>query len=293
MTDSTTDHKFHHLANGHKLCYQLFGDSGGFPILYCHGFPGSRLDAAIADKAASKLNACIIAVDRPGFGQSDFQPQRQMNDWVGDMNSLMMALQHDRYSVLAVSGGAPYGMLLAEHLSENIHRLSIVCGLGNLSQSDSDNAMGLIQRLAVKSIRAFPKLVLLLNRYISSRFINRFPNIAFKIAISGAPKVDREALMNEETKNIILASAQEAFRQGGEGAAWDIYLATQHWQANLLNIKTKTYLWHGELDTTVPIEMAYEHAKHIPHCQTIFLPKEGHFSLPLNHIKTILSQLIK
>ncbi|MBL1293023.1 MAG: hypothetical protein COB61_004040 [Thiotrichales bacterium] len=189
-------------------------------------------------------------------------------------------------------------MLLAEYLSENIHRLGIVCGLGNLSQSDSNNAMGLIQRLAVKSIRAFPKLVLLLNRYISSSygnhpFINRFPNIAFKIAISGAPKVDRDALMNEESKNIILTSAQEAFRQGGEGAAWDIYLATQHWQANLLNIKTKTYLWHGELDTTVPIKMAYEHAKHIPHCQTTFLPKEGHFSLPLNHIKTILSQLIK
>jgi len=50
-----------------------FGDPDGKPILYFHGAHSSRLSGKVLAPVATKLNARVIAADRPGFGLSDFK----------------------------------------------------------------------------------------------------------------------------------------------------------------------------------------------------------------------------
>jgi pimeloyl-ACP methyl ester carboxylesterase len=73
------------LPGGRGLCYAEFGASNGIPVVYCHGFPGSRLEAAFADRIASTLGARLIAVDRPGMGMSDYRAERTILGWADDV----------------------------------------------------------------------------------------------------------------------------------------------------------------------------------------------------------------
>ncbi len=118
------------LADGRRLAYAEYGNRKGSPVIYCHGFPGSRLEAALMDASAKQLGLHVIAPDRPGYGQSDFQPGRRLSDWPTDIAALLDTLSVPRCSVLAISGGGPYALACAEHLADRIDNVSIVCGLG-------------------------------------------------------------------------------------------------------------------------------------------------------------------
>ncbi|MBC7778510.1 MAG: alpha/beta fold hydrolase, partial [Proteobacteria bacterium] len=73
------------LPDGRRLTYAQYGDPAGVPVLYCHGFPGSRLEARQTDAVARRLGVRVIAFDRPGYGGSDFQPRRRLLDWPNDV----------------------------------------------------------------------------------------------------------------------------------------------------------------------------------------------------------------
>lgn len=64
------------LPNGRILAWSEFGDPTGRPLLYCHGTPGSRLEAGLAHGVAVKCGLRLLAVDRPGYGHSTAAPGR-------------------------------------------------------------------------------------------------------------------------------------------------------------------------------------------------------------------------
>ena len=66
------------LKDGRALGYAEYGDPQGKPVLHFHGTPSCRLEGsrpAIGD-IAKRLHARLILPDRPGFGLSDFKPNR-------------------------------------------------------------------------------------------------------------------------------------------------------------------------------------------------------------------------
>lgn len=75
------------LKDGRMLGYAEYGAPEGKPIVYFHGFPGSRLDweLCVPPDTADALNIRIIAVDRPGIGLSDFKRDRELIDWPDDV----------------------------------------------------------------------------------------------------------------------------------------------------------------------------------------------------------------
>src|SRR5687767_15639086 len=80
------------LADRRKVEVAEFGAPNGRPVIYCHGFPASRLDAQLADEAAREAGVRLIAPDRPGYGLSDFQPGRRIGDWPRDVAEIADAL---------------------------------------------------------------------------------------------------------------------------------------------------------------------------------------------------------
>ena len=55
--------------------------------------------------AATKAGVRIVALDRPGYGLSDFQPDRTILDWPRDVEEAAEALGLTRFSVIGGSGG--------------------------------------------------------------------------------------------------------------------------------------------------------------------------------------------
>src|SRR5262249_37704143 len=106
------------LVSGRQLGWAEFGDPAGFPILYFHGLPGSRLEAGLTDDSARRHGARVIAVDRPGFGLSDYEPNRRIMDWPDRVRELVAHLGLERFSIIGVSGGAPYASVCAFQLAD-------------------------------------------------------------------------------------------------------------------------------------------------------------------------------
>ena len=86
--------------------------------LLFYGFPGSRIGRPTfdPDDHAARLNARIIAVDRPGYGLSDAKRGRTFLDWSDDVVELADALALDQFSILynhleeILSGLVPSGV---------------------------------------------------------------------------------------------------------------------------------------------------------------------------------------
>src|SRR5215475_3198278 len=111
------------LADGRALGYAEFGDSGGEPFFYFHGHPGSRLEARFAESAATAAGVRIIALDRPGYGLSDWQPGRAILDWPADVTEAADLLGIGGFSVVGGSGGGPYALACAYRLPDRVRRV--------------------------------------------------------------------------------------------------------------------------------------------------------------------------
>jgi pimeloyl-ACP methyl ester carboxylesterase len=135
-----------------------YGIESGPVVFYFHGFPGSRLDGFLFDfdTVASNLGLRIIAIDRPGIGNSEFKINRKLQDWVFDVSNIADHLKIDKFSVLAISGGAPYALAIASGLPDRLHSVSIVSGMGPFQYKESLSG----------SAMQIPKLNSLLRRII-------------------------------------------------------------------------------------------------------------------------------
>ncbi len=279
------------LRDGRRLGYAEFGVPNGHPVLYCHGFPASRLDGHLGHEAAVRLNVRLIAADRPGYGLSVFHANRHISDWPRDLLELADALSLRKFAVLGISGGGPYAVACAVTLSERITAVGIACGLGQTHIREDISRMNPFARLSLAAARHTPALSQLFNRMLAPVLRNN-PGLVFRMLASQLPPADREVLSHPGIFDRFADSCREAFRQGGRGPAYDLTLYAKPWETAAQSIRVPCHLWHGEQDTTVPIAMGKRLAAAIPGCRARFYADEGHFSLPVRRMEEILAALV-
>jgi hypothetical protein len=88
------------LPDGRKLGYAQYGAQTSRTVFYCHGLPGSRIEAAGLVPMALRLDIRIVGVDRPGYGLSSPQPGRTLLDYAKDIECLAEFIGVDSYGVL-------------------------------------------------------------------------------------------------------------------------------------------------------------------------------------------------
>jgi pimeloyl-ACP methyl ester carboxylesterase len=280
------------LPDGRLLAWTEYGAPEGIPTLYCHGFPGSRLEAGIFDTAAKSLNLRLIAPDRNGLGESSLHPDRQLLDWATDMQALADHLEIERFFLLGVSGGGPYALACAHQLAPRLLGVSLVCPLGPLDQPGLLNAMRWPAQINFRSISAIPFLMDLTYRFSVIPFAQHWPQWIFQMMLGLVPQPDATVLRRPQIRSAITASLHEAIRQGADGLLQEMKLYTLPWGFDLAEITQPVQLWHGTADDTVPILHGRTLAERLPDCETHFVEGEGHFSLPFEHMEMILQRLI-
>lgn len=277
--------------DGRRFGLSEFGAPKGKPLFYFHGFPGSRLEARLVHEQACRQQIRLIAVDRPGYGQSAYQPGRRLAHWPRDIAAIADTLKLDRFSVLGVSGGAPYAAACARFMPERLITTGIVCGLAPLDEAD------LVRRLKGRDrrfvwLKKLPRPLYHLPLLLAGMAARRRPQRLLRLIAGTLPPLDRTVIMEREIRSLLASSLREAFSQGSTGAFADLCLYGESWGFALEEIRTPVLLWHGERDTVVPCAMGRFLAEKIPDCRGIFLADEGHFSLPLLQAETILTGLM-
>jgi pimeloyl-ACP methyl ester carboxylesterase len=280
------------LADGRTLACLELGDPGGVPVLYFHGYPGSRLEVRLAAGAAERLGLRMLAPDRPGFGESSFQPGRTLSDWSGDIAQLMDHFDLEYCSVVGVSGGGPYALACAAHNPERLYRVALVCALAPLVGRWSTRGMLARNRLILALAAWSPPLARLIVS-LAAYLIRRHPGRLLTHMMVNAPAADRRVLADADFQALIVASTAEALRQGNAGVSWELTLLARPWDFKLQDVLVPVRIWQGLADTIVPAAMARRLSDELPHSETRYLPDEGHLSLIVRHLDDVLTDLCR
>lgn len=274
------------LPDGRKVGYAEYGDPKGKPIFFFHGWPSCRLHALRVDIPAKKLHIKIISIDRPGYGNSDFQKNRTLLDWPNDVVQLAENLHIKKFSVIGVSGGGPYAAVCAYKIPNKIIKAGIVVGLAPTYIKGIMKGMGFLNRLGWEN-------------YQRSSLLRDFSVMLYSLQLKYIPRVnffgfrskEDRALMSKSFKKDFAKTTIEALKQGIQGASWDLKLYTNNWGFDLKEIKAKVFLWYGATDINVSVAMGKYLADQIPNSKLTIYPNEGHFS-QITHAEEILKTLI-
>ena len=280
------------LRDGRSLAWAEYGDPAGKPVLYFHGFPGSRLEARPTHDAAAKAGARVLAIDRPGFGHSSPKRGRRIMDWPADVCAFADHLALERFAAMGVSGGGPYAAVCAYRIPDRLTNVAIVCGVAPFDIPAATEGMMRMNRLLFGLSRyseLFPRLMMA----VMARSMRRNPDAAIKQMRARMPEPDQKVLDRPELRGSFLGSALEALRQGTHEAGHESALYARPWGFRLEDISREVLLYQGELDVNVPPGMGRYQANALPNCRAHFYPDEGHISLVLDHSEEILAALLR
>jgi pimeloyl-ACP methyl ester carboxylesterase len=274
------------LPDGRVLGYAEYGDPGGRPVFYFHGFPGSRIEARLFDRAAAQHNARIIAVDRPGMGLSAYMPQRRIVDWPRDITALAGHLGLDKFVVVGASGGGPYSAVCARALSERVTTAVLLAGVGPMQPPNAMKGMSAQNQMLFRVSRWAPPIADLFMVVLHRQSSNQ-KRLMRQIQQSSSAEDKRVLQEHPEIVDVLYESFVEAFRQGSRGAKRELYLYSRRWGFRLDAIEVPVFLWQGEKDANVPPSMGRYMAGVIPGCKATFLPGDGHMGTIFNHLDEI------
>ncbi len=291
------------LPDGRKLGYAQYGLlTGQRTMFYCHGWPGSRLEAAMFDAIALRLELRIIAVERPGFGWSSPHPDRTLLDHAKDIESLANHLDLKSYGVLGISGGGPYALACAYALpADKLKGVSIVCGLGppdmGYAGMDWMHWAGF-----TFGNRYMPGLM----RWWFSRQPTWRPGLSDEERLE---LVVQEAVKNKSKSHpkdvifftdvdlmrLLTRGAREAVCQGFDGMVLDGKLINSDFGFRIEDIPKDlpVYLWYGTLDTSVPLHHGEKIATRLGANAHLRKVEETHASISLLRRDEFLEGLVK
>lgn len=274
------------LKDGRLIGFAEYGDPSGAPIFYFHGFPGSRLEAARFHELAISKAYRLIGIDRPGMGLSTIDKNRTMLSWATDVANFADCLGIEKFSIVGHSGGAPFVAVCAYEIPQRLNGAAIVSGIAPFEKPESQLAMARGQRIANGLIKVMPWLATVMMWLTHIMLKN--PGKMMAQMIKQLPEVDQLLYRDQVSADALINSTIEAFKNGVMGPSQEMRLLLNPWGFDLENIKYPMTIWHGSLDTQVPLSHGVIYQSLIPGAQLEVFENEGHLSLMKNHIEKIL-----
>jgi pimeloyl-ACP methyl ester carboxylesterase len=279
------------LPDGRVLGYAAYGDPDGLPVLAFHGVPGTRLMYRPADSAARRAGLRLIAVDRPGFGRSNPQPGRRLEDWRSDVALLIGALRLDRFGVVAISGGGPFAVLTASAFPDRVAALGLVSPMGPIRDLHGHVDINLVNRLFFLRF-AQRRRVVRVTSGLSNLLFRAAPSFQYDAFVASLPPSDRDILREPRLKAQVIEDVHESLAQGGAGFRDDLRIFSEPWSLDYGRIAAPAVLWQGLADTIVPVDVALELGSRIPGCKIEHIPNAGHFWIYRN-FDTVMTTLVR
>jgi pimeloyl-ACP methyl ester carboxylesterase len=282
------------LDDGAVVAFQEYGDPSGTPVIFCHGWPSSRTMAQLADEPAHSLGVRIISPDRPGISDSSMHVDRKLSDWPSVVERLVDDLEIGEFRMLAISGGAPYAYATAVALPERVRAIAVVGGVIPFAELEDFKGLLPLYRWMLAFYRIRPPLLRRLF-YLAQPFLSFRPPIRLRPLLLKTLLLrpcDAASLRDDAAFEAIFESQRRAWRGSVEGVLIDARIYAEPWGFAIEDIRVPVRLWHGTEDRAFAVRLAEEMANRFPNCKSRFVQGEGHYSLPIRHIREILKDLI-
>jgi len=278
------------LKDSRRLGFAEYGAPTGRPVFHFHGSAGSRFEHPSAESMLDQMGIRFISVDRPGHGLSDFQPQRRLVDWPGDVCQLADHLGIGEFYVEGYSAGGPHALACAHQLPERVLAGAVYGCVAPMNRPGAYQGMPFFNQALAKSARWFPWFTKLIRWMMRGMVMGDIEKTTRQL-MSSIPAADKAVLYAPQDFAIFVSSVREGFRPGSRGVACDDILINQAWGFDPAGVQPRIDIWHGEADVNVPIHAARFLSATIPHTHVTLLPGKGHFFL-FNCWQDVLSRLL-
>jgi pimeloyl-ACP methyl ester carboxylesterase len=254
------------------LAYAEWGDPEGWPLVFLHGVPGSRL--WLDEDVTRSYRVRLITVDRPGYGNSSLHPDGSLLSFADDVGHLADGLGLERFGVASWSMGGPFALACGARLADRLTRV----GLLSISHTPIEEEPGGFEALTLEDrddvdlARKEPaRLVARWREEDGWREYQRDPTAMF----ASLGDVDAWVLKDVATRKALEAHIREGLRPGPDGMLWEEVMVIRPWGFRLEDVATEVRLWHGDRDV-VPLDRAEFVAQSVPDGHLVIWADEGH-----------------
>jgi pimeloyl-ACP methyl ester carboxylesterase len=289
-----SNENFVQLQDAAIVAVEEYGNANGVPVIFCHGWPSSRIMARLTDEPARELGIRIISPDRPGISGSSLQPDRKLSDWPRVVERIVEHLGVSEFRMLAISGGAPYAYATAAAMPQRVQAIAIVGGAPPMAELVDAEGLLPLYRWMLALYRTQPRLLRRLF-YLARPVLSLRPPVRFRpllLKMLMLRPCDAESLRDAAAFEAIFESQRRAWRGSAEGVMVDAQIYAQAWGFALEDVQVPVRLWHGKQDRAFSVRLAEQVAKRLPNCKARFVDDAGHYSLPIRHMREILKDLI-
>jgi pimeloyl-ACP methyl ester carboxylesterase len=277
------------LPDGRRLGYADYGDPQGLPIIGLHGTPGSRRMLRIADPVARRLRIRLLAPERPGFGISCYQRDRDLASYARDIGHFADALGLQRFAMAGISGGGPYAVAGAAFLGDRVAALGLISPVGPVAGPGAVTGIGAGHAAAFRYAPRVPPLLAGAFGIGRLAFLHA-PNLIFGFLLSRAAPADWPILSRQEVRCNLIEGVAEGCRPGIRASVQEMRLFSRPWNVPFEEITAPTFLWQGLHDRNVPVAAALRLGELIPDCDTRTIERAGHYWI-FDHIDEVLETL--
>lgn len=273
------------LSSGTPLSYSIYGDPDGAPLVAMHGSADCRLIWGLLDQAATDAGVCLIAPDRPGFGNSAYVAGRTSLDHAADVIELVDHLDHQSVAVITISGGLVFGLAAASAYPSRIYRLTSYAGMF-LTAPGAIEEMNPLQKAIVRLCLRWPAVIKPLGKMLFGPQVflaARSPRIVFKMLRATRPPGDKRVLDRPDVTDRMIAAAPSQFRSV---AAVTESLTTQQlppFPFELSRINQQVLVWQGGKDDVHTPAMGRLLADQCPNATLHYFPELATFDFDVHY----------
>ena len=270
------------LPDGRTLALDDVGDPDGLPVVYVHGTPDSRLARHPDDSAAAECGVRLLAIDRPGSGQSDPHPDGTLASLAADLGRVLDDLAVERAALLGWSAGGLCALAAAAALGDRILAVGLVATVPPVEayrDPDVVAALGPARRSFVELAADLSpgELGAEMAPYLVPQPLT--PELALEHVLEAAGERGRAELAEVPGAAERLAEAlAEAVRGGDDVLAHDLARQLEP-GIELAAVRCPVRSFHGSADGVSPPEVGAWLASHVPHAVLDLVPEAGHHLL--------------
>lgn len=261
-------------------------------LLAVHGLLSCRLCAmpGISAQTLKEFGVRLIAIDRPGYGQSDPHRKQTFYSAMKDIEAVIDALDlGKKVWLLGFSMGGAFCWAAARYIPERIAGMALWSPVGNFKwKGISGRERKAMLASYTRTERALSAVARWLPfgafRWYAKRLSKEFLK-GPKLSKAGLSDEDWECLQQPGVGEEMARDAQEAVKYfKGFGVAKDLELMSGNWGFEMKEVgevlqHAKVHIWHGDKDKLVPLRMQQWVQKQLPTIVTLHqLQGEGHLS---------------
>ncbi len=262
--------------DGRVIAYTDYGDPNGYPILFAHGMPGSRLEGRFFDHQAKRWGFRVITMGRPGIGFSTYQPDRTLFDYIKDTALLTEKLDISEFVQMGWSSGGSRSLAVAYGLPNQVKQCIVLSSYTDFSELPGSRTRLLKTRWPAPALWKLSPLLFRWSVEIAIRLARIRPGVYLNEERKLVSLHDRELLAKSDLYYLFRQDQLECLRSGGKAIAKDLETEIRDWGFSIKNIKPSVWIYQGAEDPFVPCIFSDHLHKNIPHSELHLLPDSGH-----------------